>query len=131
VLLIPTDAKPPVSDGSANAPPKPAPANASSAAKSNAEPASAPPSNPAQRVPRIQSLERGKYYVQIATFKYAESVNTVAAQYGDKYPLVQIVNDASSASQILVGPLGADEYGAVLERFKAYGYADAFLRVGK
>ena len=140
VLLIPTEPKPPVSSGNALPsaaqsvqPPKPA---EPSAPNPPAKPESSVPiawtqPEPVQRVMRIQSLERGKYYVQIATFSNPESVKTVAAKYGDKYPLVQIVNDAAASSQILVGPLGADEYGAVLARFKAYGYTDAFLRTGK
>ena len=30
--------------------------------------------------------------------------------------------------QMLVGPLTMDEYAVVLERFKSYGFKDAFLR---
>ena len=30
--------------------------------------------------------------------------------------------------QVLVGPVTMDEYKVVLERFKSYGFKDAFLR---
>jgi len=33
-----------------------------------------------------------------------------------------------TAYQVLLGPLGRDEYGTVLERFKAKGFKDAFVR---
>ena len=30
--------------------------------------------------------------------------------------------------QLMIGPLSVDEYAVVLERFKLYGYKDAFVR---
>ena len=150
-LLIPTEPRPPVSSGkppsapSSSAapatpvePPPPPPkeaqpepsSSAAAAQPENSATAWSPP-EPAPHVMRIKALEREKYYVQIATFSNPDSIKTIAAKYGDKYPLVQIVNDTAASSQVLIGPLGADEYGAVLARFKSYGYADAFLRTGK
>jgi hypothetical protein len=138
VLLVPSEPKPPASSGkqppAAPQPPAPPPQVISPTPVPSTAPVSAPsPSGPVfnpTSVKRIQSLERGKYYVQIATFSNAESVNTVAMRYGEKYPLVQIVNDAAKSSQVLVGPLTVDEYGMVLAHFREYGYKDAFLRAG-
>jgi hypothetical protein len=146
VLLVPSDPKPPVPQEPSRpitlnpqptspvvpAAPNPAansPAKASSAGASE-KPAGGTFAAPSS-VKRVQSLERGKYYVQIATFSSAESVQAVAVKFGEKYPLVQIVNDAAKSSQVLVGPLTADEYGAVLAHFREYGYKDAFLRSEK
>jgi hypothetical protein len=140
VLLIPSDPKPPAPSGKPQPDKPPAtPTDTEQQIVLSPVPAqndgiSAPPANAASvptSVKRIQSLERGKYYVQIATFSNAESVSAVAMKYGEKYPLVQIVNDMSKSSQVLVGPLTVDEYGMVLAHFREYGYKDAFLRAGK
>jgi hypothetical protein len=76
----------------------------------------------------IPFLEKGMYYVQIATLSAPGGVDKIAAKYGKKYPLVTMEGRHGS-TQVLVGPLRVDEYGAVLERFKAWGYKDAFLRI--
>ena len=73
-------------------------------------------------------LAAQKYYVQIAVYNKAENVEQIAAKYADLYP-VAVVNQYSNAS-VLIGPLNMDEYGVVLERFKSYGFKDAFVKVG-
>lgn len=74
-------------------------------------------------------LAAQKYYVQIASCSKSETVDQIASQYGGRYPLAVI--QQSGRTPVLVGPLTVDEYGVVLERFKAYGFKDAFVKVGK
>ena len=69
-----------------------------------------------------------KYYVQIAVYKSAENVSQIASKYGERYPITVV--QQGSKNPVLVGPLTVDEYGAVLERFKSYGFKDAFVKVG-
>ncbi|MBP3710088.1 MAG: hypothetical protein J6I73_06790 [Treponema sp.] len=76
----------------------------------------------------IASLERGKYYVQIAAFADDSNISATVKKYETSYPLALLPLSSGSATQVMIGPLGVDEYGAVLERFKSYGYTDAFLR---
>lgn len=71
-------------------------------------------------------LAEQKYYVQIAACSKSESVEEIAGKYADRYPIAVVRQ--SSRSPVLVGPLNVDEYGVVLERFKAYGFKDAFVR---
>ena len=74
-------------------------------------------------------LESQKYYVQIAVYKSSENVEQIASQYGSRYPITVV--QQGSKSPVLVGPLTVDEYGVVLERFKSYGFKDAFIKIGK
>ncbi len=79
-------------------------------------------------IPSLSQLESGKYYVQIATLAEEENINNIMDAYGQKYPLVMVPLKSGKAYQIMVGPLGVDEYGTILARFKSFGYKDAFLR---
>lgn len=72
-------------------------------------------------------LEKGKYYLQIASLSKKENIVRVLDKYADKYPVV-LVRLESGVYRILIGPLSADEYGMIKERFVSYGYKDAFLR---
>lgn len=72
-------------------------------------------------------LERGKYYLQIASLSKKENIVRVLDKYAGKYPVV-LVRLESGVYRILIGPLSADEYGMIKERFVSYGYKDAFLR---
>lgn len=67
-----------------------------------------------------------KYYVQIAVYNEAENVEEVNALYGKRYPLVVLENGRRKT--VMVGPFNVDEYGIILERFKAYGFKDAFVK---
>ncbi|MBQ6029442.1 MAG: SPOR domain-containing protein [Treponema sp.] len=69
-----------------------------------------------------------KYYVQIAAYKSSENIEQIAGKYADRYPITVVQLD--SKSPVLIGPLTVDEYGVVLERFKSYGFKDAFVKVG-
>ena len=72
------------------------------------------------------SLKKGYWYVQIASLGNAENLEKTVRKYS-KYPMVLIPN-GKGACRVLVGPLGMDEYAAVLAKFKAFGYKDAFLK---
>ena len=78
-------------------------------------------------VPNMSDLKKGSYYIQIAVLKSDENILEVTNKYGKKYPLT-IVPNADGTKKVMVGPLCVDEYGTVLERFKSYGYKDAFTR---
>ena len=67
-----------------------------------------------------------KYYVQIAVYKSSENIEQIAGKYADRYPITVVQLD--SKSPVLIGPLTVDEYGVVLERFKSYGFKDAFVK---
>lgn len=76
----------------------------------------------------FDELEKGAYYLQIATLEKEENIRAVLKKYSPKYP-VELVRHSNGASyQILVGPLSADEYGMITERFRSYGFKDCFLR---
>lgn len=73
-------------------------------------------------------LKRGMYYLQIATLSNEENVANLTEKYGKKYPLALIKQENKNAYRVLVGPLNADEFGMIKERFESYGFKDAFLR---
>ncbi len=95
-----------------------------------------PPENPApveeKTAPKEKSyvaateLAPRKYYVQIAVYNEAENVEEVNELYGKRYPLV--VLEKGRRKTVMVGPFNVDEYGIILERFKAYGFKDAFVK---
>ena len=76
----------------------------------------------------LKSLESGKYYVQIAIYNDDVNIQNVLDKYSENYPITLVPLSSGKASQVMVGPLNVDEYGTVLNRFKSYGYKDAFLR---
>jgi cell division septation protein DedD len=82
--------------------------------------------------PQITRLEKGKYYLQLAAFSKAELVEPELARIGKAYPLVieTAERQAKPLYRILVGPVSPGESGALLNRFKKIGYADAFIRPG-
>jgi hypothetical protein len=75
---------------------------------------------------KSDSLEKNKYYIQIATLQEIESIDTVVASYGKKYPLSLIQIDARY--QVLVGPFTDDEYAVIYERFRQKEFKDAFIK---
>ncbi|MGP1604521.1 MAG: hypothetical protein ACTTGZ_08850 [Treponema sp.] len=79
-------------------------------------------------VSSLKELERGKYYVQIAVLKDSANIKSIFDKYYGKYPITLVPLAGSAARQVLIGPLNVDEYGAVINRFKSYGYKDSFLR---
>jgi len=90
-----------------------------------------PPSEPVFSAPLISSLEKGKYYLQIAAYSKAESVQSEIAKLDKQFPLaiMKAGNAGKPVYRILIGPVNLGESGALLQRFKT-SYKDAFVRLG-
>ena len=76
----------------------------------------------------LSSLDKGTYYVQIASLSNPANVRETLGKYGRDYPVTLVPLVSKAATQVMIGPLSVDEYAVVLERFKSYGYKDAFVR---
>lgn len=128
IVLVPASANPPVSDQPYDVSPSPAEADL---LPKNAAPVQKPAPLPVNFQNLVVSGEkdliRNSYYVQIATMHDDANVQEVVNKYGNNYPIT-IVQLSNNSKQILIGSLNMDEYAVVLERFKSYGYKDAFLR---
>lgn len=81
----------------------------------------------------ISGLEKGKYYVQIASYSDAANVTKLIDKWGEKYPIAVEKSGANDRTtlKVYVGPVNRDEYGAVLERFRQAGFRDAFVKQAK
>ena len=79
-------------------------------------------------VPSLKDLESGKYYIQIAVYASEENILEIINKYGNNYPITIVPMAGGQRKQVLIGPVTMDEYKVVLERFKSYGFKDAFLR---
>lgn len=78
-------------------------------------------------LPIVGSLQRGKYYVNLASYNDTQSAWKVVNDHAKKYPLaIERLKDDSLV--MYVGPLNKDECGAVLERFKGFGFKGARVR---
>ena len=80
------------------------------------------------KVESLDELEKGSYYIQIVVLKEESNIQKIVDEYGNNYPITIVPLKSKSAYQVLIGPISMDEYGTVLNRFKSYGYKDAFLR---
>lgn len=136
IVLVPTDMNPP----------EPAPEKAAETVKTEpvevaksepepVEPKAAEASKPVVTnswknyiVPSHKNLVKGRYYIQIASLSKEENIKNMIDKYSSKYPMVLIQSTNGKSYQVMVGPLSIDEYGSVLERMKAYGYKDAFVK---
>ena len=78
------------------------------------------------RLIKEADLKKGAFYIQIATFSKRENAANVISSYS-KYP-VCVIENANGTYKVLAGPLNEDEYGAVLLRFKSFGFKDAFVK---
>jgi len=84
-------------------------------------------------VPRIFTLDRGSYYVQLASLNSPESVEAAINQMKrqtstfDSYKPA-VYKDGDNWYRILLGPFNQGESAAVLQRFKSIGFSDAFVR---
>ena len=65
----------------------------------------------------------------LAKSKNIQNVDKIYDEYGEKYPVV--VEQRKDKNVVLIGPLSVDEYGTVVQRFKSFGFKDAFIRKGK
>jgi len=79
---------------------------------------------------RINILDRGKYYVQIASDRNYENAQNIARRVDPNFnPFVFIRGD--EWYRVLIGPLNnPGEGAAVLQRFRTIGYSDAFVLQG-
>lgn len=84
-------------------------------------------------LPIIASLSKGSYYIQIGAYADAKNVRSILDKYGKKYPVAveKTTNKNGECLKVYIGPVMKDEYGAVLEKFKANGFKDAFVRKGQ
>jgi hypothetical protein len=78
----------------------------------------------------ISSLEKGKYYLQLAAYTLPELVEDELARIDSFYPraIQETGNPEKPLYRILIGPVNLGESGALLQRFKTSGYRDAFVR---
>ena len=92
-------------------------------------PASAPVDSPAE-VPLVKQLENGFHYIQVGVFRSRTSVSAAVARLEPGYPVViwSPGEDTPEGYKVMIGPLTADESGALLYNFRASGYGDAFVR---
>jgi hypothetical protein len=81
-------------------------------------------------VPVINKLEKGKYYLQLAAYTLPELVEDELSRIGSVYPraIQETGSPGKPMYRILIGPMNLGESGALLQRFKASGYKDAFVR---
>lgn len=113
----PAEPTPPVV--AAVAPPEPAPA-----------PVPPPAAQPAPAVARVAPPGDRAYYVQLGAFADESTARDLERLYRANYPIdVQpTARNGRSIYRVVVGPLGRDETGSVLQRFQALGFRDAFVR---
>jgi len=78
-------------------------------------------------VPRVNELNPGAYYVQIAILNSIDAVEEVITPNVRTYKPV-ILNAGDNQFHVLLGPLNQGESAAVLQRFRSIGYTDAFVR---
>lgn len=80
----------------------------------------------------INQYESGKYYVQLGVFRDMSNLSAVVKKYEKKYPIsIKASEITSNAYELLIGSLSADEYTAVLNKFRKDGYKDAFVKSKK
>ena len=80
-------------------------------------------------IPPLSYLDRGWYYVQIASVDSLESVDNIVRQIDSRYE-PKAYRDSNNRFCILLKPMNQGESAAVLQRFKSIGYRDAFVRRG-
>jgi cell division septation protein DedD len=78
----------------------------------------------------INTLEKGKYYLQLGAFSKPDLVESELSRIGNTYPLAVQAGGSPEKPlyRILVGPVNLGESNALLQRFKGNGYQDAFVR---
>ncbi len=129
IILVPADENPPAEAASTFTPTPLSPATPAGDVAKNIPPASGGlEAENRGLVKSLSELERGKYYVQIATLAEQNNIDKLLSEYGGKYPLVMVPMKSGKAMQMMVGPLNVDEYGAILAKFKDLGFKDSFLR---
>lgn len=122
IVLVPAESNPPESAG------KPAENKAEERAAEGKKPGASKKSLEKYKVSSLKELESGKYYIQIAVLADENNLKNTVSKFEKQYPVTLVPLASGKATQVMIGPLGMDEYGAVLNRFKKSGYKDAFLR---
>lgn len=107
---------------------KPAENKAEERAAEGKKPGASKKSLEKYKVSSLKELESGKYYIQIAVLADENNLKNTVSKFEKQYPVTLVPLASGKATQVMIGPLGMDEYGAVLNRFKKSGYKDAFLR---
>ncbi len=74
------------------------------------------------------NLKKGYWYVQAALLSETLNIEQFVTKYSEDYPICLVPLSNGRGYQVLVGALGMDEYGTVLNRFKSYGFKDAFVK---
>lgn len=129
IVLVPAEPNPPEEEPAAD--PKKSEESVAEPAPAEPEPsesAAHPEDWSRYVVPSMEQLERGMFYIQIATLGNRDNIANVVRTYAEKYPLVLVRHPIKELYSVMVGPLSIDEYGSVLEKFKAFGYTDSFVR---
>lgn len=122
IVLVPAESNPPESAA------KPAENKAEERAAEGKKPGASKKSLEKYKVSSLKELESGKYYIQIAVLADENNLKNTVSKFEKQYPVTLVPLASGKATQVMIGPLGMDEYGAVLNRFKKSGYKDAFLR---
>ena len=80
---------------------------------------------------QIAEYEKNKYYVQLSVNRDVANIRNIVSKYRGKYPVsLKPSNRYTDAYEVLIGPLTADEYNAILNKVKKDGYKDAFVKRG-
>lgn len=134
IVLVPAESNPPESAAKPaevyknEASAKPAENKAEERAAEGKKPGASKKSLEKYKVSSLKELESGKYYIQIAVLADENNLKNTVSKFEKQYPVTLVPLASGKATQVMIGPLGMDEYGAVLNRFKKSGYKDAFLR---
>ncbi len=134
IVLVPAESNPPESAGKPaevyknEVSAKPAENKAEERAAEGKKPGASKKSLEKYKVSSLKELESGKYYIQIAVLADENNLKDTVSKFEKRYPVTLVPLASGKATQVMIGPLGMDEYGAVLNRFKKSGYKDAFLR---
>lgn len=134
IVLVPAESNPPESAGKPaevyknEVSAKPAENKAEERAAEGKKPGASKKSLEKYKVSSLKELESGKYYIQIAVLADESNLKNTVSKFEKQYPVTLVPLASGKATQVMIGPLGMDEYGAVLNRFKKSGYKDAFLR---
>lgn len=134
IVLVPAESNPPESAGKPaevyknEVSAKPAENKAEERAAEGKKPGASKKSLEKYKVSSLKKLESGKYYIQIAVLADENNLKNTVSKFEKQYPVTLVPLASGKATQVMIGPLGMDEYGAVLNRFKKSGYKDAFLR---
>ncbi|MDR2193163.1 MAG: SPOR domain-containing protein [Treponema sp.] len=84
-------------------------------------------------VPVITSMEKKMYYVQLRSYSKPELVESELAKVGKQHNVSVQITDifGQRLYRILIGPVSRSESAQLLQQYKAKGWNDAFIWLGK